>query len=136
MSTLQATLARQEWLPDGTFGLLYWNGQASPVFTVEREWRENRLNESCIPPGEYICIPRQYYAGNYPATEVTGVPGRSNILFHRANWPWELNGCIAIGTYPAYHPENSRRGVLHSLLAWQRFAQAGFIGSEWVLTIT
>lgn len=57
---------------------------------------ENKMKE--IPAGVYGI---QFYAS--PKNKVTvpllkDVPGRSEIEIHIANWPIELEGCIAVGT--------------------------------------
>lgn len=88
--------------PDGVFGSMAIDGIV--IFTVERPWLDNRPYVSCIPNGRYLCRPRRFYRGGYEAIEIRDVPGRSYILFHRANLPEQLAGCIA----PA-----SRLGCLH-----------------------
>lgn len=77
----------------GTFGEMMVAGCL--LYTVERPWLENRPLISCIPEGSYACQPRMFFRGNYPAIEVTGVPDRTYILFHKANLPEQLGGCIA-----------------------------------------
>ena len=79
--------------PDGTFGKMMVDG--AEIYTVERPWLNNLPSISCIPNGLYVCKPRRFFRGGYDAIEVTNVPGRSHILFHRANAPYEVKGCIA-----------------------------------------
>lgn len=83
------------------------------LYTVERPWLNNQPNVSCIPQGVYTCRPRRYYKGRYPAIEITGVPHRSHILFHKANWPHQVKGCIA----PV-----SDLGVIKGKLLWAGLA--------------
>ncbi len=66
------------------------------LWTVERPWLNNRRYLSCIPEGDY---PLRTFSGTrWAATiEVADVPHRSAILFHPANRPVELAGCIAPG---------------------------------------
>lgn len=79
---------------DGTYGTMTVGGYQ--LFTVEQAWNNNRVGASCIPEGTYRCAPSYYHRGGYPAIEVFGVPGgRTRILFHKANWPHQLRGCIA-----------------------------------------
>jgi hypothetical protein len=62
--------------------------------TLERPWKDNKPNISCIPAGSYIVkwtfSPRML---KY-TYEVTGVPNRSGIRIHVANYFNELLGCI------------------------------------------
>lgn len=65
--------------------------------TVERPWKGNKPFESCIPEGLYDC--KRYSSTKYPDTfEITGVPGRTKILFHKGNSAADVEGCIAVGT--------------------------------------
>lgn len=88
-----ATLHRFCLASFGTFGTLSL-GEVT-VYTVERPWLDNQPFISCISAGKYSCRPRRFFRGGYDAYEVTDVPGRTHILFHKANWPHELAGCIA-----------------------------------------
>jgi hypothetical protein len=82
-------------------------------FTLEQPWRDNLEGHSCVPAGIYQLIP--YISVRHGSTfclhnpalniygppEVTGVPipvgGRSYCELHSANWPEQLEGCIAFG---------------------------------------
>ena len=75
--------------PAGTFGRL------GDWVTVEEEWQDNRPNVSCIPTGSYVC--RRIQSPKFGNTfEVTGVPGRSHIVFHALNTEEDTEGCIGI----------------------------------------
>jgi hypothetical protein len=87
---------RFAYTPNGTFGRMTMpDGEI--LYTVEDPWRDNRRGESCIPEGVYTCVPRPFHRGGYPAIHVTGVPGRSLILFHVANSQNDVRGCIGPG---------------------------------------
>lgn len=76
---------------------------------IERGWNNNEPFVSCIPVGTYKVVKRDGSNQDlkYPdAWEVTGVPGRSGIVFHIANWPPELSGCLAPNSWIEYHPGN------------------------------
>ena len=62
--------------------------------TVELPWNHNKPNISCIPAGTYNIEPvdSPKFGRTY---EVKDVIGRTHILFHAANVPSELKGCIA-----------------------------------------
>ncbi len=78
----------------GVFGRMFVEGQQ--LFTVERPWLRNERSVSCIPEGQYRCIPRFYNRGGYDAIEITDVPDRTHILFHRGNRMHDVAGCIAV----------------------------------------
>lgn len=81
--------------PDGTFGVLLFGGIPFAV-TVEREWVNNQSNLSCIPEGAYTC--KRVNSPRFGNTfEVTGVEGRSHILFHKGNVSNDSRGCIIVG---------------------------------------
>lgn len=65
--------------------------------TIERPWKNNAPNLSCIPAGTYTV--RMTYSPRFKRYlyEVTGVHGRAGIRIHVANWAAELHGCIAVG---------------------------------------
>lgn len=90
---MKLTLTRFCYAPDGTFGLMPVDGVV--LYTVERGWLDNAPMISCIPEGTYTCRPRYFFRKEYDAIEVCDVPGRTHILFHKANLPHQLAGCIA-----------------------------------------
>jgi len=98
----------------GTFGVLI---DRRPVLgipfalTVEPPWRDNKKYVSCIPLGSYLC--RSVDSPRFGHTwEVTGVDGRTHILFHKGNrgapsiestsdknprYSSDTQGCILVG---------------------------------------
>lgn len=90
----------------GVFGSLFVDGQR--LVSIERPWLNNQVSVSCIPEGTYRCVPRRYNRGGYDAVEVTDVPNRTHILFHKANTMHDLAGCIGVA---------SRIGVLNRMWA-------------------
>ncbi len=90
-------LERFAYSNDGTFGYLELpNGEV--LCTVERPWLNNQKSISCIPVGEYQCVPRRYNRGGYDAVEVVDVPNRSYILFHKGNFVRNSRGCILVNS--------------------------------------
>ena len=82
-------------------------------FALERNSRDtykNSINVSiqrmaafpCIPSGIYNCV--QTYSPRFKVNLylVERVQGRSGIRFHSANFPAELQGCIALGLNATY----------------------------------
>jgi hypothetical protein len=94
-------------------------------FTLELPWRENRRRISCIPPGLYTVRRREKWkrTAKYGFTyQVENVPGRDAILFHPANRPSEIEGCIATGLSIGF--VDGVRGVIGSATAFERFRAA------------
>ena len=98
-------LVRNPSTPYGTFGQLI--GFDFDYHSLEKPYVDGDGNglsdpmKSCIDPApgqtaSYSCEWKESpkYGWCY---EVTGVPGRSHILLHQANWQEQLLGCIALG---------------------------------------
>jgi hypothetical protein len=75
--------------------------------TCERAWLDNQPKISCIPSGDYSLVPH-LHGEKAPTWALVGetvshMPeagkARSAILLHAANWPHELQGCIAPGRF-------------------------------------
>ena len=80
--------------------LTVFNDDGDPLFTslaLERGWRDNKQNISCIPAGVYDIILEYSPRFNMDLWEIKGVENRSECKFHSANYWYELNGCIAPG---------------------------------------
>jgi len=101
----------------GTFGQL--DIGVYKFFTVEREWADNKPFVSCIPAGEYEL--EEHSSTQYPNTyaligetvsHYSSDKARSVCLFHAANWPDEVQGCIGIGKILTYI--NGNLGVTNS----------------------
>ena len=97
----------------GTFGVLRL-GSVPFAVTVEQPWLENMQDVSCIPAGRYRCA--RVNSPRFGDTfEVTGVPGRSHVLFHRGNSIHDTRGCILVaeefgGTFGAPVIASSDKG--------------------------
>jgi len=98
----EVKLERQSYTPVGTFGVL-WLGQQF-WWTMEEPWRGNEVGKSCIPTGTYDLLPCIHNIStpgtkdDYPAYEVSGVPGRNGIHIHIGNTIDDVSGCVVIGT--------------------------------------
>ena len=100
---MTATLTRNEYTNQGTFGVLNVNDKS--FFSLELPWRENKSNISCIPCGQYKASLR--YSPHFKKNLycLSGVPNRNFILIHGANFAGDeamgyqthLQGCISIG---------------------------------------
>jgi hypothetical protein len=115
MKTVDIT--RLEKSEDGTFGVLRLDGRVQCV-TLEPPERGNRVGVSCIPAGTYTC--RRVDSPTFgPTFEVTGVPGRTAILFHQGNVLRDTHGCILLGS--RFGRLGDERGVLDSRVAFREF---------------
>lgn len=110
MTPLLLTLLRQPSTPEGTPGRLMHEGR-EVCRTLELPWNNNDPAGdgddilSCIPTGEYrvTYLPASASGKYRDVYHVQGVPGRSAILIHPANfagdlrfgWKSDLEGCIA-----------------------------------------
>lgn len=66
--------------------------------TLERPWKNNAKEISCIPADVYKCrkkAPTKKIP--YWHIEVLDVPGRDGVCIHIANFFFEIEGCIAVG---------------------------------------
>ena len=105
-----AELIRLEDSPDGVFGVLKINKEVF-CYTLEPPDKLNKSNVSCIPEQQYLCkwVTTPKHGNTF---EVTGVPGRSAILFHSGNVVDHTQGCILLGS--EIGKLRSRRAVLNS----------------------
>ncbi|WP_020408942.1 DUF5675 family protein [Hahella ganghwensis] len=116
------TLERFAYATDGTFGRLQLPNDRI-LYTCERPWLNNQTGKSCIPDGLYKLqkrdsgVVRRSSGGDYiSGWEVTDVPGRTYIMIHPANWPHQLEGCIAPGMN--YQIISGKNAVTQSRLAF------------------
>jgi hypothetical protein len=74
--------------------------QSQVFWTIERAWQDNKVNESCIPMGEYDVefLPKSRSGKYKNCYYLTKVPGRSGILIHNGNLAIHSKGCIILGT--------------------------------------
>jgi len=80
---------------EGTFGVMVIDNNPLCV-TCEEPWKDNARKVSCIPSGEYSCIPHN--GGRFKDVwEVSGVSGRTAVLIHNGNTINDTEGCILVG---------------------------------------
>ena len=128
MKTL--VLTRFCYAPNGTYGeITLEDGQT--LYTVENPWRDNKPGVSCIPEGRYLCGPRKYNRGGYRAVEIKEVPNRKYILFHIANVPTDVRGCIGIGSFLGFYKD--QWAVTSSRKAFKLFME--YYNTEFLLQV-
>ena len=81
----------------GTFGVLKINKEVFCV-TLEPPDILNEQNVSSIPAQQYEC--RKHKSPKFGTTfEVSNVPGRTKVLFHRGNYARDTHGCILLAQH-------------------------------------
>ncbi len=91
-------LYRYSYGEKSTLGILIYKGHY--FFTIELPWKDNEKRVSCIPEGDYTVVLRdknQSGKFKYDHLHILDVPNRSYILFHVANYPRDILGCIGTG---------------------------------------
>lgn len=113
---IHAKLTRQE--DDGvqTLGLLTVFDDDVIIYTcstLELAWKDNKKSVSCIPSGTYKVVKRNShkYGDHF---HILGVPERSFILIHPANYHTQLEGCIAVGRFHKHIDDDGRLDVTNS----------------------
>lgn len=136
-------LTRLAYFPWGTFGVLRLDGYE--WWTAEREWADNEPNKSCIPEGSYEVLSHDspkfgkcmILCGDTVGID-EGDAHRHSILIHAANWPDQLQGCIAPGfaldDVPSHREFPKSMAVTQSRAALQQLM--GVAPDVWHLQIT
>jgi|GEM_PF-1624888 hypothetical protein len=98
-----AILVRDEIRSDVILGTLTIANKTFHV--LERPWKDNLCNESCIPAGEYVAsFLSQSSSGKHKNIyQLQAVPNRSNILIHTGNVVEHSRGCLIIGLHRGVH---------------------------------
>jgi hypothetical protein len=92
-----AILLRDEVRSDVIRGTLTIAGKIFHI--LERPWKNNQRNESCIPAGEYeaIFLPQSESGKHKNIYQLHPVPDRTDILIHAGNLVEHSRGCLIIG---------------------------------------
>ena len=98
---------------------------------IERPWLDNLPYESCIPTGTYTLLPWNsprygevyiFVGGSVGLTEGDG--DRFACLIHPANYPRQLQGCLALGkTHSEYYEKEKSEAVWSSKDALSDFRE-------------
>ena len=110
-----------------------------PLFSsicLERGWRNNEQNVSCIPLGEYEVVLEYSPKFETMLWEIKGVIDRSECKFHTANYWHDLNGCIALGSEVGDINSDGYNDVLHSGDTMKSFHKALHRYKKAILIIT
>ncbi len=108
----QAFLVRDDISAECIRGVLVIDGHAFQI--LERPWRDNQSNVSCIPARTYTCrFMRRSSSGKYRNVYwLQDVGGRFGILIHSGNIVSHTLGCLIIGARRGRLA--GRRAVLNS----------------------
>ncbi len=90
--------------------------------TLERPWKNNQPDVSCIPKGEYLGKLNLGSKFGYPVWQLQNVPGRTAIEVHPANLVSQLEGCIALG-YSIHHFSKPDEDLEDSRMAFNDFME-------------
>jgi len=98
-------ILKRRYFKEGTYSYLYRADGSEVCCFVEKEWRNNKPFESCVPEGEYDLVPHNSpkYGECYAlvaetlGVTVNGPSIRTACLVHIANKPSQLVGCAAPG---------------------------------------
>lgn len=95
-----------------------------PLFSalsLERGWRDNHQNISCVPSGKYSL--KYEYSDRFKKHlwELKNVPNRTECKFHSANYWHQLNGCISLGLKYKYLNRDKYRDVTNSINTMKAF---------------
>lgn len=97
---MKLTLIRDLDSGKSTVGRLFCEDEFL-CFTLENTWLENKKRVSCIPTGTYELelkeYGRFYERYQHPIVKLKDVDGRTEILFHKGNYPSDTLGCILVG---------------------------------------
>ena len=78
----------------GILGILS-KGDKEIARTLERPWKDNQKDISCIPEGSYKVI--RDTTGRFKWWKLVNVAGRGSIEIHEGNRVDDSHGCILIG---------------------------------------
>lgn len=120
-------LKRSTYLPDRVLGWLTVRQGPIQLFrcaSLELPWSMNANRISCVPAGLYVI--ELEYSDKFKSElwELKGVPGRSEVKIHGANYPSELLGCIAPGLFHSDINKDGKLDVTSSRLARERLHEA------------
>lgn len=68
--------------------------------SLERSWKNNQVNISAIPTGNYVCKWSFMWRQLRYRYQLQNVKGRSGIFFHSGNYYFDSAGCIILGSMP------------------------------------
>jgi hypothetical protein len=89
--------------------------------TLERPWKNNQPNVSCIPTGTYQVewtFSPKFARYTY---EIKNVPGRTGIRIHTGNYFYQIQGCILPGTSYSDIDKDGAVDIINSKITLAKF---------------
>jgi len=121
----------------GNVYIKHENGETEYIGpSLEKGWKNNKVRESCAPEGVYDLKFEWSPAFKRKLWELYGVPNRSEIKFHVANYARQLEGCIAIGTKFEDIDKDGEMDITSSAKAIEKFHKAMGTGNKAKVIIT
>lgn len=111
-------LTRVEQDEECTIGVLNVCGRVV-CYTLEKPWRDNQPNISCIPEGTYPLRLEYSPSKGRELWTIKDVPGRSYVRIHDGNTVDDTEGCPLTGMWPG--KLKGKRAVLDSRTALSLF---------------
>ena len=129
---MHLTILRVAGTAESTYGV-FLNQHGVPfTLTLERAWLDNAKGQSCIPDGTYVC--KRVNSPKFGDTfEITEVPGRSAILFHKGNLFSDSHGCVIVGE--SFEPVGATVGITASTKGYEQFKELTVGLSSFLLTV-
>lgn len=95
-------LIRNEFLPDGIFGVLQDESGNPLAVTLEHSYLlEDGSYAPKVGVGTYVCQRGMHQLAHmtlpFETFEITNVPDHTNILFHVGNYNQDSEGCVLLG---------------------------------------
>ena len=103
-----------------------------PIFScvsLERGWRGNSRNVSCLPSGFYPLVLEYSPRFDSKLWEIKDTGERTECKFHSSNYWYQLNGCIALGDSATRLNSDEYLDVLNSKTTLTKF-HAALKGAE------
>lgn len=136
MDALRLTVKRSALSPvtTGTCTLARGAAILFRAHTLELPWLNNARAKSCIPAGTYTARLTMSPRFKRELWLIDGVPNRSGIRIHAANFAHQLHGCIALGMQSVDIDKDGKLDVARSQEAMRAFHQA--CGTARTMTVT
>lgn len=117
---------------DGTWGV-FCSDEGKPLFFTAE------IPNTFLRPGVYRCKLQTHFQENgkgYPAYEITGVQGHSDVEIHILNYPSQSRGCVGVGKQAGPNPNDGKWGVWLSTKAHYELLEYLDNAPEFYLEIT